>query len=89
MTKQYAQRDAYYLDCETGKGDHYSRHVMAMTKEKLQCKGDIAAELATRDAQIEFLLGYIWALDPEHEQAAKDLMPDFIYREEEDCVRQL
>jgi len=33
---------------------HYSRHVSAMTSEGLDRKSDIAAELAWRDAEIEF-----------------------------------
>ena len=34
---------------------HYSRHVAAMTREKLHAKSDIAAELACRDWEIERL----------------------------------
>ena len=33
-------------------GGYYSKHVMAMTSEKLHGKGDIAAELAWRDSVI-------------------------------------
>ena len=50
--KQYARRDAMALDKE---GSYYSRHVMAMTAEKLHAKSDIAAELAFRDAEIDRL----------------------------------
>lgn len=49
MTKQYAERDAMALDKA---GGHYMRHVMAMTREHLHGKGDIAAELGWRDMQI-------------------------------------
>lgn len=34
-------------------GDHYYKHVDAMTREGLHSKADIARELAYRDAQIE------------------------------------
>lgn len=47
--KQYAKRDVIELD---RLGGHYSRHVSAMTSEGLHEKGDIAAELAWRDARI-------------------------------------
>lgn len=46
-TKLYASRDAIAL------GSHYTRHIEAMTVEDLHDKGDIAAELAWRDAEIE------------------------------------
>jgi hypothetical protein len=48
-TKQYASRDAI------GQGDHYLRHLLAMTAEGLHSKSDIAAELAHRDIQIDAL----------------------------------
>lgn len=38
---------------------HYSHHVTAMTAENLDSKGDIAAELAARDAEILRLRGII------------------------------
>jgi hypothetical protein len=47
--KHYAQRDHRAL------GEHYLRHVSAMTGEGLHAKSDIAAELAWRDAEIERL----------------------------------
>lgn len=37
-------------------GKHYTRHVMAMTSERLHSKADIAQELAHRDQVIEQLL---------------------------------
>lgn len=46
---QYAERDAMALDKA---GNHYCRHVVAMTKEGLHSKSDIAAELGFRDARI-------------------------------------
>ncbi|EBS2695444.1 hypothetical protein ZQ65_25665 [Salmonella enterica subsp. enterica serovar Newport] len=49
---QYAERDAMQLDKD---GGYYSRHIQAMTREGLHSKGDIAAELAWRDQQIEQL----------------------------------
>ena len=48
--KLYADRDIMQLDRE---GNHYCNHVLAMTQEGLHDKGDIAAELAFRDAQID------------------------------------
>lgn len=47
--KQYAERDIMALDIS---GNHYSRHISAMTSEGLHSKSDIAAELAWRDARI-------------------------------------
>jgi hypothetical protein len=34
---------------------HYSRHVLAMTAERLNSKADIAAQLAKRDSELEQL----------------------------------
>ena len=45
----YAERD------HVGQGDYYTRHVSAMTGEKLHAKSAIAAELAHRDIEIERL----------------------------------
>ncbi len=50
---EYKERDIPELGLEK----HYVRHVNAMTKEKLHSKGDIAAELAWRDQEIERLQG--------------------------------
>lgn len=47
--KQYAERDLMAMDFA---GDHYCRHISAMTREKLNSKSDIAAELGWRDMQI-------------------------------------
>lgn len=49
MDKQYAERDIMALDRA---GNHYCRHLSAMTGEGLHEKSDIAAELAYRDARI-------------------------------------
>lgn len=43
----YAERDIDDL------GDHYAKHVSAMTTERLHSKSAIAAELAFRDCLIE------------------------------------
>jgi hypothetical protein len=51
----YAKRDVMALD---EAGNYYCKHVMAMTAEELHSKSDIAAELAYRDALIDYLLGY-------------------------------
>jgi hypothetical protein len=48
----YAIRDTERL------GEHYTRHVAAMTTEGLHAKSAIAAELAYRDAEIERLRPY-------------------------------
>ena len=47
--KQYATRDIMALDRA---GEYYSRHVEALTHERLHDKCDIAAELAWRDFRI-------------------------------------
>ena len=53
----YKQRDTYDLDCENGSDkSYYADHVFAITAEGLHGKSDIAAELAVRDAQIDYLL---------------------------------
>lgn len=50
--KIYAERDLMELDRA---GNHYCRHVSAMTREGLDSKSDIAAELGWRDMQIATL----------------------------------
>ena len=50
--KLYDERDAFELD-QAGK--YYTKHVVAMTKEGLESKGDIAAELGHRDMLIDQL----------------------------------
>ena len=50
--KLYADRDIMWLD---ELGNHYSKHVQAMTAESLHSKSDIAAELAFRDVSIAIL----------------------------------
>lgn len=47
ISTQYAQRDLDEL------GEHYARHVQAMTDENLHSKMAIAAELAYRDQVID------------------------------------
>lgn len=49
--KQYAERD------HEAQGEHYMRHLEAMTAEKLHSKSAIAGELAHRDIEIEKLRG--------------------------------
>lgn len=51
---EYADRDIMELDKA---GNYYCRHVSAMTGEGLHSKGDIAAELAYRDMEIDRLRG--------------------------------
>ena len=50
--KQYADRNCIDLD---EAGGYYCRHIMAMTKEGLHDKTDIACELAWRDKRIDRL----------------------------------
>ncbi|MGL5282754.1 MAG: hypothetical protein ACRC8W_13585 [Plesiomonas shigelloides] len=52
MEKLYTKRDLPELDL---RGGFYTRHVEAMTKEGLDSKSDIAAELAIRDLMISNL----------------------------------
>ena len=49
---QYAERNARQLDKA---GGYYIRHIQAMTKENLDRKSDIAAELGYRDMIIDQL----------------------------------
>lgn len=60
--KQYAERDLMGMDVA---GNHYCRHISAMTREGLDSKSDIAAELGWRDMQIA-------ALQQKLEQAESD-----------------
>lgn len=50
--KHYKERDIEWLDEQ---GEHYSKHISAMTGEALHDKSDIAAELAWRDYEIDRL----------------------------------
>lgn len=50
--KLYAERDLMGLDRS---GNHYCKHVLAMTREGLHAKSDIAAELAFRDFELAAL----------------------------------
>lgn len=61
--KQYAQRDLMGMDSA---GNHYCRHVSAMTREQLHSKSDIAAELGWRDMQIAELKAQSDALAAEN-----------------------
>lgn len=56
-TKQYAARLPWKLE------PYYSRHVLAMTEERLESKSAIAAELAWRDARLDELVADIEALN--------------------------
>lgn len=61
--KQYAERSIIELD---EIGGYYTRHVMAMTKEGLNEKSDIAAELAYRDMKIDMLERKVQRLSEKH-----------------------
>lgn len=54
----YAKRD------HMAQGEHYTRHVSALTGEGLWLKSEIAAELAHRDMEIERLRGEVARLTP-------------------------
>lgn len=70
MTKLYDEdRDAFELDKA---GGYYTRHVVAMTKEGLHSKSDIAAELAYRDMVIDELKAQVEQLREEKVQAGRD-----------------
>ena len=56
MTDKYDKGDAYKMRPVEDLEPHYSRHVAAMTREKLHSKSAIAAELACRDWKIERLI---------------------------------
>ena len=77
--KHYAVRDAMEMDIA---GNHYCRHVSAMTSEGLHSKADIAAELGWRDWQIAQLQEQVKALSAENciqafiIAAVKDLVRD-------------
>lgn len=58
--KQYADRNCMDLDED---GGYYFRHIMAITKEGLHNKTDIACELAWRDKQIDKLKETIRCLE--------------------------
>ena len=64
MSKQYPACGPLYgeRDAET-LGQHYGKHVHAMTREQLHSKSDIAAELAWRDQNIEQLQARIAELE--------------------------
>ncbi|EPU4808160.1 hypothetical protein ACVXC9_002918 [Vibrio cholerae] len=49
---EYQERDLMELDKV---GNHYGKHVLAMTREDLRSKSDIAAELGYRDMVINQL----------------------------------
>ncbi|GHW54558.1 hypothetical protein [Vibrio cholerae] len=49
---EYQERDIMELDKV---GNHYGKHVLAMTREDLRSKSDIAAELGYRDMVIDQL----------------------------------
>ncbi|GHW89949.1 hypothetical protein FXE84_17800 [Vibrio cholerae] len=49
---EYQERDIIELD---NAGNHYGKHVLAMTREDLRSKSDIAAELGYRDMVIDKL----------------------------------
>lgn len=70
-SKQYAERDIEQLDED---GEHYFRHMMAMTAEGLHNKSDIAAELGYRDSRIAALLELVLAQHEALDAMRKDLL---------------
>jgi len=82
---QYKERYLIGLDM-FGEGNHYNRHVQAMTKEGLDSKSDIAAELGVRDAQIQYLLGVIYMMDQDVHMSMVNLIPNFELNGKKDAV---
>ena len=75
-SKLYQQRDIENLDT-------YEDHVNAMTIEDLYFKSDIAAELAVRDAQIEYLLNLIGIKHSyRFSLNARENLPEYLYVDE-------
>jgi len=54
---RYKRRDA------EAQGEHYQRHISALTAEDLHSKSDIAAELAHRDKALATIKEYISEID--------------------------
>ncbi len=71
--KIYAERDAMEMDKA---GNHYCRHISAMTAEGLHSKSDIAAELGWRDLQIAQLQEQVRALAAENSKLRDWLISD-------------
>lgn len=67
--KLYNERDAFELD-QAGK--YYTKHIVAMTKEGLESKGDIAAELGHRDMLIDQLKAQLKQSQVEQKDAVRD-----------------
>jgi len=62
---EYAERNPIAL------GDYYTRHVLAMTREGLHSKSQIAEELAFRDMEIDYFKKRLFAeRDPIVERAS-------------------
>jgi hypothetical protein len=59
-------------------GEHYSRHVAAMTKESLHAKADIARQFAVRDK----MLAALWA---EYEDRKAQWGSDYLWTKHEDA----
>jgi hypothetical protein len=74
---EYAERDAEKLD---ELGGFYFKHVSAMTGEALHSKSDIAAELAYRDAHIDYLEKKIQSALIAHPNAVPVLLQEAIDR---------
>lgn len=77
---EYAKRDPQQLDAV---GGHYSRHIAAMTEERLHSKHAIAAELAWRDYQLA-------ECTKERDVALRDLAHDreFHNKLDAECVKE-
>jgi hypothetical protein len=76
--KQYKNRCAYSLDCENGiDKSYYSAHISAMTAEGLHNKSDIAAELAVRDAHIDYLIRQLIEYSGRDDQYFREDLPQF------------
>lgn len=74
---EYATRD------HMAQGEHYVRHVSAMTAEGLRAKSAIAAELAHRDIEITRLRAELAAMRKDAERSNRHLLtPDMIAAED-------
>lgn len=69
--KLYAERDAM------AQGQHYVKHVWAMTAEDLHSKAAIAMELAHRDIQIEQLTADLIEIISENSRLREGMKGDY------------
>lgn len=83
MEPLYAKRDIELLD---DNGNHYCRHVSAMTSEKLHSKSAIAAELAQRDFYIQQGIRCMAALKDYVDSFGSDIDPKVVMAEAGEAI---